>query len=152
MKNMALVFSLLLISAHAFGQKQIDWKPCQDMQASLRAQIEKFNAEHRTGAQLELHCLYGGDPDRTQLPKMQIPLAPKEIETLHSLRADSNAAFAAEAAYEDHLIRAHHIRKPDLGEECYYFVGLVLDTDYITVDPNPMSPTCTQPVHWKAGE
>ena len=139
--TLLILTGLCFMNLTAQTRKTIDWKPCSDFTDQFKAQVDKFNAEHKDGFQVLLSCTYSGDPSRKNLPEQKIALTSGELEGLHALRKVENAAFAAMGEYENHLYRAHHIRKPEIGEPCYHFVGIVIDTDYITVDPNPMLPT-----------
>jgi hypothetical protein len=135
MKYLALVFAF---SIALMGQKQIDWKPCTDLTDQFQAQVEKFNAEHKDGLQIMLSCAYSGDPNRKRQPEQKILLTANEITHLHSLRKVEHAAYEAMDEYENYLFRTHHVRKREIGDPCYNFVGIIVDTDYITVDPSPM--------------
>lgn len=126
--------------ANGQSRKEIDWSACQAVTDKFKAEVEKFNAEHAKtdGFSIMAGCTYGGDPKVEKKPEIKIKLTTAEIAQLHALNKVRNAAWDALALYEDHLFLAHNIRKPSLGEHCYFFAGIVLDTDFITIDPNPM--------------
>ena len=140
-----LAFSLGLI-CRAQVRKPIDWEPCKKVTDQLRAQVDKFNAEHKDGFSITLSCMYSGDPTKRQKPKQKIPLTASEIRHLHALRKTEDAVYGSMTEYEDYLFRAHHVKKPDINKPCYYFVGIVVDTDYITIDPNPMDVQCDEEI------
>jgi len=132
--------STLFLAAQT--HKQIDWKPCQAVTDKFRVEVDKFNAEHKDGFRIDLSCSYSGDPEKRLLPKQYVVLTPSEVEHLHELRKLEHAVFETMGEYEDYLFRTHDVHKPDISEPCYYFVGIVSNTDYITVDPNPLMPDC----------
>ena len=138
------IYAVLLIVATAASYAQthrvIDWKPCQDITDKLKDQVDKFNTDHKDkdGFEIVAYCSYRGDPARKTLPTRHVNLTVGEVKQLHALRNIEDAAFKAMGEYEDYLYSTHHIIKPQLSDPCFYFVGIVVDTDYITVDPNPM--------------
>jgi hypothetical protein len=134
------ILVVIVLCASAAWGKEIDWKPCTDFTDQFKAQVNKWNSEHKDGFVVELSCMFSGDPKREKFPKREVALNRQEITRLHALRAVSRAAFEAEDSYENYLFVAHHEHKPKIGEPCYYFAGIIVDTDYITVDPNPMDP------------
>lgn len=142
---LALLFALLLITLRCSAQTAephpVDRKPCDDLMAELKARVDKFGGDHPDYS-VDVTCGYRGDPNAKKLPERHIPLTKSEVETHSALRKTETAAFEAMGKYEDYLLRAHHIRKPEFTDPCYYFVGFVLDTNYITVDPNPMTSEC----------
>jgi hypothetical protein len=134
----------IFLTATLVGQtrKQVDWKPCKDFTEQFAQQVDKFNAMHKDGFKVNLSCMYSGDPAHRQKPVRKVALTSAEIERLHLLRKNEAAAFKAMAEYERSLFRAHGVQKPRIGDPCFYFVGIVVDTDYITVDPNTIDPYC----------
>lgn len=110
--------------------------------APLAKAATDFNNASKNGTQIMLYCVYYGDPERKKLPEKHIALTPREISIYNKLQQASGAAIEAEDAYEQDLITAHHINKPDLRDPCYFFVGIRAHDNFITVDPNPMNPEC----------
>ena len=54
MKPYSLLFLSLLLVGNGFAQskpKAIDWQPCKDFTDQFKAQVEKFDAEHKHGPQ-----------------------------------------------------------------------------------------------------
>lgn len=137
-RKLSVVLLLLCLVGCAVGQSKLDWKPCKDFTDQFKAQVEKWNADHKDGFSVELGCTYSGDPHRVPKPKQEVTLTAAEIKHLHALRKIEDAGYDAMTEYENYLFRAHGIRRPVASEPCYYFVGIVVNTDYITVDPNPM--------------
>ena len=90
------------------------------------------------GLSINTICGYSGDPTITKQPEQHIALTASEIKHLHALRKVDSAAYEALDGYEAYLFRVHRVRKPDVQDHCYYFVGIRFSDDYITVDPNPM--------------
>lgn len=139
MAGRGVLFLLCVLSAGcAFGQThKITWDACSAQIKPWEAAVKKFNDEHaakKDGLSILLDCQYSNPSP--QKPKQKVPLTTEEINILHSLRDQSDKAFKALDAYEDLLISSHHVKKPSTSDPCYYFVGIVVDTDYITIDPN----------------
>ena len=145
MKPYSLLFLSLLLVGNGFAQskpKAIDWQPCKDFTDQFKAQVEKFDAEHKHGPQATVGCEYSGDPDQKKVPVQHVPLSADQIKQLHALRKVEYAAFDAIRGYEDYLMATHHVHQPSTSDECWYFVGIVMDTDFITVDRNSGWPGC----------
>lgn len=141
MKSFCLALLMLGISTlSAQTRKEIDWAPCQRVTDTFRAEVEKFNSEHKDGLSIMLSCTYGGRTDIPKKPERHVALTSSEIAHHRALRRLESAAIDAIVEYQTYLLRVHHIRDPKPGDPCFHFVGFVLDSDYITVDPNPMSP------------
>lgn len=147
------VAGLLLLPAICGGQvrKPIDFKPCTQVTDRFKAEVDKFNAAHKDGFQIMLTCTYSGDPHYVKRAEIHVALTGEELSQLHALRADEDAASGAMVEYEKHLFRAHRLRQPSVDEPCYYFAGIKIDDDYITIDPNPMmaGPDCEGPIAWR---
>lgn len=137
-----VLLTVLTGCAIAQTSHSIDWKPCQDVVESMQAKAEQFNNSRTDGLVLQVNCLFEGKSTRKKQPEKHVALTQKEIDQHHHLKEIENAAFKVTAAYEKYLIREHYPKGLDIGDPCYYFVGFVLDQDYITIDPNPMDPTC----------
>ena len=137
--SIAVVLMLFSGMAAAQTRKPIDWSECQKITDQFKATVEKFNSEHKDGFSLELGCTYSGSPTQVKQPQQKVWLTPSETNHLHELRTEERAVLDEMEEYESYLFSAHHLRRPSIGEPCYYFAGIVVDTDYITVDPNPMS-------------
>jgi hypothetical protein len=120
--------------------ERIDWKPCQAVTDKFQPEVTKYNMEHKNkdGFEIMLTCEYSGDPKIPRKPKRKVNLTASEIEHLHGLRKIRDAAYEASEAYESYLFRVHHERQPKPGDPCFYYAGIVVDTDYLTIDPNPM--------------
>ena len=126
-------------------RRSVDWKPCIDFESQFKAQVDKFNTDHPGGPQISFDCVYSGDRNRTKLPEQHIALTPTETVHLHELRRAEDTGFKAIDEYEKYLFQAHHVHEPRPGDACFYFVGFVLDEDFITIDPNPLAgqPYCS---------
>jgi hypothetical protein len=134
--------AVVILSATAFAQSDAFWKPCKNLADKFKSEGEKFNADHKDsdGLQIEISCTYAGDPHYKRKPDQHIPLTAQEIEHLHELRHEQDAAFKSMDEYEKYLYKAHDAPYKDTSEPCWSFVGIVVNTDYITVDPNPGFP------------
>ena len=145
MKHIWLLLILLgTCAAQSYGH--VDWKPCEDLLKTFKARVDKFN-ERTDGLKIDINCVYGGDPTRRHKPEQRVELTPNEILHLHELRRAEDSAYSMMGDYENYLFRAHHIHKPEISDPCYYFVGFVVDQDYITIDPNSVDPFCNEEIN-----
>ena len=138
------ILKLLLITIISTGLcrgQEINWKPCEDVIAPMKAAVEKFNTGRTDGLSIWLSCRLGKSTadKKAQKPPRHIPLTAEEIVFLSRLRKESKAAYEAQDAYEKFLIVKHGVNKPEIGEPCYRFVGFVLDDNFITDDQTPMT-------------
>ena len=136
-----IVLAVLFLVGCARAQ-EINWKPCQDVIAPMKAAVEKFNAHRTDGFSIWLSCTLGASAAEEMAAKRprHILLTPTEIVVLHRLREESTAAFHAQESYEKLLILKHGVKNPKIGDPCYRYVGIVADEDFITDDRNPMMP------------
>jgi hypothetical protein len=123
----------------------IDWKPCDEIiTPELKKKAEDFNARHiHEGLSVMVGCSYGGDPTITRPPEKHVALSVMEKIKINYIRSKSDSAFKEQEEYEKYLIAKHGIKKPDIGNACYYYVGIKFNDDFITVDDgNPFDPSC----------
>lgn len=137
------VLALSLLGATALGQAHtdkkvaptVDWKTCETVIASLAGAATKFNDAHKDGPQLQIMCEYTG-ASLPKKPEQHIPLTSAEAAQLRVYRENTHLAFTLQDSYMDWLLTQHKVKRPEFGDPCWHFVGVVMDTDYITVDPN----------------
>ena len=146
-----IVFLALLVTT-GYCQ-EINWKPCKDVTATLQGIVDRFNNGRTDGMKIDMYCTlsFSEAEKKAQKPEIRISLTEKEKSILNELRQKAHTAYAAQDAYEDLLMLDHGIKKPAFSDPCYHFVGIKVDDDFITNDPNPMMPyLCkhtAQPAH-----
>jgi len=123
------------------AQEKLDWSACESAVKSMNPQVEKWQKSLPDGFVLSLECAYEGTKEeRKRLPERHIPLTRDEIRTLNEYRKAADAFSSAQQEFESYLLQAHHLPILNYDDPCFRFIGIVMDDDFITDDPNPMMP------------
>lgn len=135
---------LLCLAGKASAQDHLDWTACQKAAAQLKDDVAALQRTLPEGFHLELTCTYSGTKSETEKqPERHVELAKYEVAHLHELRRVADSAWSNLDAYEKLLIQRHGLPLIDYSDPCFRFVGIKLDDDFITDDPNPFTPwTC----------
>jgi hypothetical protein len=135
------ILIFLIMSQVCFAQthRLIDWKPCEDYMKTLNDQVKKFNDGHPEFL-VRVSCEYVAKVK--DKPIVRVKLTRTEAAILNVLRKNSTTVYKNEDSYEKWLINRHGIKQPDFGDPCWYFVGIKIGDNFITVDHNLSNTGC----------